>query len=595
MNSPISSTSELTSPRIPGQIAEKSPLKPLRKELDFLSSELNKTAKTGIPLNTSNSFFATLLENKKGYSFALQLLGIQRNPCFGTDDIEDKIECELYENITEVLPLLDIQIAVNNNLDMKALDIELQNWLDTFSASSEGLIWLKRIHATQLNITKFSLLLLIQETKRLHFPFHLPVKLVNDIDSGNNAKVIFLKLAELATHMGYDDSHRNEKSPFVALCLAGGLNEIIWFLTGQLKSIENQALALGKVFDTSAPKHLILASIYQISIQRKNGRGKNTNTSNFIGDTSFYQTFFTNAKEEKEYLLITDKHGGYNNLSKQHFPAATVSKVQNIAYLQANTTDTLKMQILQNELEIWDIFMNLKIPHIPRLYESRRTPNRAELFVDGFKNGDVFETLNKLSHSEKTFGNNKEKIHTHLFYMAAEVIFEFLEAIHQHGYLHLDLKPENLLHTLNEEDGKVIQVAVTDFGFVEKLPEKAISCPCSKGSPTYAAPEVLRDRAAQKASDIWSAAVTLSAIKHLSLFSPGIYWNNNQPFLNIEFLISGSQEDLDASFIHINFAGNKANMDEYDRWLLSILKFNPRERPTASDALQSFRDLTKTI
>ena len=399
--------------------------------------------------------------------------------------------------------------------------------------------------------------------------------------------------------MGYANSFSEFLPCLGDLYKSGGLSAVVWFLAGQLKSIETQALAMGEAFNATDYRPLVLASIFQISEQRAASKSKETGTPGetlkSIWGTSLYQTFFMNARGEKEHLIIAYVPGSHKNPYKKHYPAVTTSDIRSIAYLRANVTDAKKMKIIERELEVWSIFRKLRVPHVPELYESKLARREAALFVEGFKNQDIFGTLLRISESRLAFSAYGIMIRMQLLIKAAEVIFEFLEAIHQHGYLHLDIKPENLLHIIDEKRGRVERVAVTDFGFVEKLPEESSCCDCEKGSLPYAAPEILRDRKAEKASDIWSAAITLSAIKHLKFFSPTVKWYNNQLLINGRFLYCGTQEDLEKVFIDVNYFGREELLDVVDRWILSLLKMDPKERPTAAEALRSFRTLIPGI
>ncbi len=84
---------------------------------------------------------------------------------------------------------------------------------------------------------------------------------------------------------------------------------------------------------------------------------------------------------------------------------------------------------------------------------------------------------------------------------------ELLESAHKRGYLHLDLKAENVM--VDIKDG-VIKVALIDWGLSEKLPEgkNEISIDNAVGTPGFIPPEMFaKNGKASKASDIYSLGV----------------------------------------------------------------------------------------
>jgi len=89
----------------------------------------------------------------------------------------------------------------------------------------------------------------------------------------------------------------------------------------------------------------------------------------------------------------------------------------------------------------------------------------------------------------------------------ARQCLEALAAAHQHGILHGDLKPSNIMVT---RDGTV---KVCDFGLARRLnrsadPEDSVATierPKLVGTPPYMAPEVLLERPADERADLFPA------------------------------------------------------------------------------------------
>jgi serine/threonine-protein kinase len=93
------------------------------------------------------------------------------------------------------------------------------------------------------------------------------------------------------------------------------------------------------------------------------------------------------------------------------------------------------------------------------------------------------------------------------FFGIAEQCLVGVAAAHQHGIVHCDLKPENMMIT---PEGAV---KILDFGFAQPTQKagstETLSCATSGGTPGYMAPEVLLGGAPDERSDIFALGIVL--------------------------------------------------------------------------------------
>ena len=117
------------------------------------------------------------------------------------------------------------------------------------------------------------------------------------------------------------------------------------------------------------------------------------------------------------------------------------------------------------------------------------------------KDGRPFLTMELLSgrHFHRTFNRPSKP-----FFTALSQILGALHHIHYLGYIHGDIKPENILVS---RKGRAVTAKLTDFGFVQNLSVTAPAVP--KGTPGYMAPEIFTGMTPDARSDIYSLGVVV--------------------------------------------------------------------------------------
>ncbi len=89
---------------------------------------------------------------------------------------------------------------------------------------------------------------------------------------------------------------------------------------------------------------------------------------------------------------------------------------------------------------------------------------------------------------------------------------EALEHLHDHGFMHLDFKPENVVMTRNGS------VRLVDFDLAQPIPNPPRKLDKNPGTPAYMAPEQLLRQPVDHRADIWAYGV--SAFELLTFRKP---------------------------------------------------------------------------
>ena len=162
---------------------------------------------------------------------------------------------------------------------------------------------------------------------------------------------------------------------------------------------------------------------------------------------------------------------------------------------EANTKQTeLKQQLLTEA----KLLAGLKHPSIVSIYDVIETATGGDIIME-FVEGDTLENVvNKGPLELKSF-----------LYVAAQLLSAIATA-HEHGILHCDLKPSNIM--LLELDRSRYKTTVLDFGMPlsqDQTSDSKSSTQQIVGSIHFIAPEVIESNTTTEASDIYSIGCLL--------------------------------------------------------------------------------------
>ena len=173
-----------------------------------------------------------------------------------------------------------------------------------------------------------------------------------------------------------------------------------------------------------------------------------------------------------------------------------------------------------------------------------------------------FFPLGSLANQHRTSRLTEEEIITLLFQS-----LEALEYLHHQGVTHRDIKPENILVASRDP----FNIKLADFG-LSKDTTRLKSC---AGTFAYAAPEIYLGNRYTNMVDVWSLGVViLEYFYHL----PGCVPGERQRRKNL-----GAQGLFWCKSI-VTLV-NDLDSDDLNDLLAAMLKYIPKQRPTASECL----------
>eukprot|EP00939_MAST-03C_sp_MAST-3C-sp1_P004111 g4111.t1 len=147
---------------------------------------------------------------------------------------------------------------------------------------------------------------------------------------------------------------------------------------------------------------------------------------------------------------------------------------------------------LESEIAILQRF---KHPNIVRLLGLHKTDKYMYLIMELCNGGDLHKFIRKKSHlNERTIRGLMRQL------------AQGLKFLWSHNLIHRDLKPQNLLLSLDDSNNTTLKIA--DFGFARHLAVSSMAETLC-GSPLYMAPEILRLRKYDAKADLWSVGTIL--------------------------------------------------------------------------------------
>jgi len=204
------------------------------------------------------------------------------------------------------------------------------------------------------------------------------------------------------------------------------------------------------------------------------------------------------------------------------------------------------------------VLQSLKHPNIVQLNDFYEEKDYFYLVMEYMTGGDVFDRI--VDHRQYTEKDARDLI---------KCLLEAVKFMHDNGVAHRDLKPQNLLLKSTDDDA---DIKVADFGFAKRIHmPRSLTTRC--GTPTYVAPEILKNIPHDHAADMWSVGVICYVL--LVGYPPFAGDNQAELFRQIR---TGEYDFPKDDWDHI--------CDEAKDLIKLLLVVNPMQRMTAAEALE---------
>ena len=291
-----------------------------------------------------------------------------------------------------------------------------------------------------------------------------------------------------------------------------------------------------------------------------------------------FPTGFFSYKKMSEFRL--DKLLGSGSFGKiyraEHVPSGTDCVVKVIKL----TSPHIRAMARQEA----EIGMAIDHPNVCKTHAWSEDARHFYLVMEYIEGIDLFEFISK---NQGIF----QKTNTSLFWFMTMNILNGLAAIHQNGFVHCDIKPENVLIGLSPDGKTINSVKIADFGLSKLIVEIQ---GCDRGTHNYMAPEVANRTYKDHSLDIWSFGILMYAM-FMTGFPTQIHsGNSNDELRKAEVIqkVSCLTQDGFQPFSHISSQEKYARIQQF---ILSCLRVNRIERPTSQELLAKIREFLPPV
>ncbi|MBL7960425.1 sigma 54-interacting transcriptional regulator [bacterium] len=146
-------------------------------------------------------------------------------------------------------------------------------------------------------------------------------------------------------------------------------------------------------------------------------------------------------------------------------------------------------------LREYEILYNLQHRHLPKVYDLYSSPDKLFFTMDWVEGKNLSEYVGA-----------GQKLTPSLFYSVFFQLLSSLQYCHNHGIVHYDLKPENIV-LQNDAAGSATSIILIDFGLARM--ESEVESVTVQGTIQYSSPEIIKKEKTDHRSDLYALGVIL--------------------------------------------------------------------------------------
>ncbi|KAG6606507.1 AGC/PDK1 protein kinase [Phytophthora cinnamomi] len=180
------------------------------------------------------------------------------------------------------------------------------------------------------------------------------------------------------------------------------------------------------------------------------------------------------------------------------------------------------------------VMSRLSHPNIVKFYCSFRDHHSLYLVMELCRGGDLFGLISKEYQQQQELGIADTACSLELTRFYVGELVNALEYMHSQHVIHRDIKPDNLLLS---EDG---HLKVTDFGSAKDQDGESGDVCQFCGTASYVSPEVLHDKPAARAADLWALGCLI-----FQMFTGRAPFVGENDYLTFQVIINHSSDEFE--------------------------------------------------